>query len=109
MKNLVAIFVVLLSGVTASAADMFCAVIIDNNPAQQVLKDLRFSGAYEENIELMQSSDFTVSVYASGGLFSGISVFDKSSGSIITSDGKQFTLASKNGLIQSEKLRVHCL
>lgn len=109
MKSLVAIVVVCLAGGTAVAADGACSVVIENNPAQQISKDLKFSGAYEENFELMESSEFSVSVYATGGRFFGISVYDKAGGSIITSEGKQVTLASKNGIGSSEKLRVMCI
>ena len=109
MKNLVVMFVVCLAGATASAADMVCSVIVDNKPEQQIFKELKFSGAYEENFELMQSTEFEVSVYATGGRFFGISVYDKTSGAVITSGGKDVTLASKNGIGLSEKLRVMCL
>ena len=109
MKNIALITTILFVGSISFAADMYCVAITNNNPAEQISKDLKFSGAYLENIELMENADFEVTIHATGGHFFGISVYDKVADSVLTTEGRRLSLSKLSGIESFEKLRILCL
>lgn len=109
MKNWVTSIVLYFTATTVFGADIFCSVVVNNEPTKQITQYLKFSGAYEERFELMQNSEFAISIHATGGRYFGISVHDKVNGSFLATDGKHIRISTSNEIQSLERLRVLCI